>query len=806
MTDPSDLACVEYLRPKSIPEGLVAIGTVIHVSDNIIKLQIAGGLVCLVTSFNISCHYSNKLKQHLNEPEKHEIPAKLSKLFKISQQYVCKVIEKRPRPTYADALDIYATLDPQAIQEDNLPKTFIGITNVPIQCSVRSVEDYGYQMDMGFKNVFGFLTNDNSQCRSKSKLVVGQIVRCCIYKSQENNSDNRVVPLKIDTRENSPFSKEGISNNIINERCILPGSSSFLTVMKVAKEGLIVNFMNDYAGFVNKDHLRDHWHSPQKDYKISDEFDCVVLYYNPLTKLFCLSLRKIDAMEQTMSELIANYSIGKIITNAEVAYTYNTKSIVYKVDKKWKAVANIRDSLEDDLITASKDEIQQAIDEQYSIGSRHKCRVKSINLADQLLIVSTKKEFLELSCVSVNELSAGDSIDGKVKKIVKDGIVITFGLNLKGIIRKDNLENYTSAKSYKRFSIGQSIKCRVLRIDTYRQPPRVFLTNKVLILEDGNDKNLENRSTKRKREEKEVKEQKRAKKDIKVMEVKEEEAKVKEVKKTKEVKKVEKTKKATNREEKNAEEIDDNIKQILLKSRRQRSEEARLREQKLYAIENELADPNRPPQSISDFERLVLKTPDSAFAWIKYSKFFLENLETEKARIICRRALRTISFRLEKEKVKVWLQLIKIEAKYGGQQKLHDIVEEALKTNDKLSIYQGACNILAKLREFSECDRLYKEMLKDSDKKLDVYINQLKYLMEFKKDIGEARSLFKRASSKNWEKNDLIMLNSQFGQLEFKFGDPERGKTIFQNLTSDYHKRKDLEQVYAAMLLKYAAN
>ena len=49
---------------------------------------------------------------------------------------------------------------------------------------------------------------------------------------------------------------------------------------------------------------------------------------------------------------------------------------------------------------------------------------------------------------------------------------------------------------------------------------------------------------------------------------------------------------------------------------------------------------------------------------------------------------------------------------------------------------------------------------------------------------------------------DVEMIN-KFGQLEFKHGDTERGKTLYEKLLSSYPKRTDLWSIYIDMLIKY---
>jgi rRNA biogenesis protein RRP5 len=46
------------------------------------------------------------------------------------------------------------------------------------------------------------------------------------------------------------------------------------------------------------------------------------------------------------------------------------------------------------------------------------------------------------------------------------------------------------------------------------------------------------------------------------------------------------------------------------------------------------------------------------------------------------------------------------------------------------------------------------------------------------------------------------MIN-KFGQLEFKYGDQERAKTLYEKLLASYPKRTDLWSIYIDMLIKY---
>ena len=56
-------------------------------------------------------------------------------------------------------------------------------------------------------------------------------------------------------------------------------------------------------------------------------------------------------------------------------------------------------------------------------------------------------------------------------------------------------------------------------------------------------------------------------------------------------------------------------------------------------------DKERLPETVEDFERMVLESPNSSIVWLRYMAFHLETAEVERARAIAERSLKTISFR-----------------------------------------------------------------------------------------------------------------------------------------------------------------
>lgn len=99
------------------------------------------------------------------------------------------------------------------------------------------------------------------------------------------------------------------------------------------------------------------------------------------------------------------------------------------------------------------------------------------------------------------------------------------------------------------------------------------------------------------------------------------------------------------------------------------------------------------PQSVADYERLLLGDPDSSLLWLKYMAFQLELGEVEKARDLAERALRHISIGQDTEKLNVWVALLNLENTYGDDDSLEEVFKRACQYNDPPEIYERMTSI-----------------------------------------------------------------------------------------------------------------
>lgn len=108
----------------------------------------------------------------------------------------------------------------------------------------------------------------------------------------------------------------------------------------------------------------------------------------------------------------------------------------------------------------------------------------------------------------------------------------------------------------------------------------------------------------------------------------------------------------------------------------------------------------KTPESNADFERLLLGSPNSSYLWVQYMSFQLQLSEVEKARDIARRALKTINFREEGEKLNVWLALLNLENVYGTDETLEVTFKDAARHMDSKTIHLRMAAIFEQSEKF----------------------------------------------------------------------------------------------------------
>ncbi|KAL3445564.1 hypothetical protein BJX65DRAFT_143126 [Aspergillus insuetus] len=211
------------------------------------------------------------------------------------------------------------------------------------------------------------------------------------------------------------------------------------------------------------------------------------------------------------------------------------------------------------------------------------------------------------------------------------------------------------------------------------------------------------------------------------------------------------------------------------------------------------------PQSVADYERLLLGEPDSSLLWLKYMAFQLELGEVEKAREIAERALRTITIGQDAEKLNIWIAMLNLENTYGDDDTLEEVFKRACQYNDTQEIYERLTSIYIQSGKNEKADDLFRTALKKKvfPSSPKFFINYASFLYDTMAAPDRARGLLSRALQ-SLPSHTHIETTSKFAQLEFRSpnGDVERGRTVFEGLLSSFPKRVDIWNVLVDLEIK----
>ncbi len=90
--------------------------------------------------------------------------------------------------------------------------------------------------------------------------------------------------------------------------------------------------------------------------------------------------------------------------------------------------------------------------------------------------------------------------------------------------------------------------------------------------------------------------------------------------------------------------------------------------------EKALAKRSARAESDGDFERLLMAEPNNSEIWVRWMAHKLSQSDVDAARIVAARGLQRIASTLRKERANVWTALVNLEAKYGDETSLADLV------------------------------------------------------------------------------------------------------------------------------------
>ena len=403
-------------------------GCVRSVNRTQIKISIPGRLYGTISAVSISDSYTELLKLLVNDNENAievsiinrvtMLISIVSYLFQgyksLEELFSCGDIVYAKLKSISSEGKFEFSLIPSdvhdLIRHNNIKK------NMFFSFAIKSIEDHGYIMETGIKNLNAFLPNDENN----SGLGIGEIVPCKVLAI---STKDQSTTIQLKSFKHNELRK--IKNiNEINLDYLLPCSIVDFTVTKILKNGLQGTIFDNFIAYVNEHNLNDATDTPN-DYDIGKVYAAKLLYVMPMTKLTYLSLNT------TISNNVL--PSGTIIEDATVM-RIGTGGIILKLDDENKGLITFK--MIKSSINTNYD--SNEVMEKYAKNSEHSVRILSYEQIDNIYMCSDNPKILKEKYFSINELNIGDIVKCIVVKHTNECLFVKFG-KIQGIISNHDL-------------------------------------------------------------------------------------------------------------------------------------------------------------------------------------------------------------------------------------------------------------------------------------------------------------------------------------------------------------------------------
>uniref|UniRef100_A0A0C9RER1 PDCD11_0 protein n=1 Tax=Fopius arisanus TaxID=64838 RepID=A0A0C9RER1_9HYME len=356
----------------TLTQGMILLGRVQRSSQYDVTISLPGRLSGLLQITDISEAYTNLLQNLVSSQLPPPDFKPLSDLYKRGNYLVCyvKVIDVQSKHR------VILSVQPEMINLNfDSGKLAPGSR---IACSISCVEDHGYVVDTGNKNLRGFLSKND--VKVGVKYYVGQQVFCVV---RSTTTTEGITTLKLTTDPkftNSPLSSEDQHLN-----SLIPGTKLSVVIKKLLPDGLHISFNKDNIGYINRLYLEN----PLDTYEEGSQLFATFLYTLPTVKFSYFT-------EIALEPECATLTIGEM-EKAKILF-HDRKGIALRIKKNFRGYMPLkRTGVEFDQIR-----------DKFPPNSVHKCRILTYDNFDRVYICSALKHELTLEYKIPETVTAGD--------------------------------------------------------------------------------------------------------------------------------------------------------------------------------------------------------------------------------------------------------------------------------------------------------------------------------------------------------------------------------------------------------------
>lgn len=156
--------------------------------------------------------------------------------------------------------------------------------------------------------------------------------------------------------------------------------------------------------------------------------------------------------------------------------------------------------------------------------------------------------------------------------------------------------------------------------------------------------------------------------------------------------------------------------------------------------------------------------------------------------------------REDSERFNVYTAWLNAESHYGSDESAQRVLDSALSHADTRKMYLTAVDVFEKTGKMDLLEQCCQAMCKKYSENVDVWLRVFR--LKLAQGQGDAAQQVLERSFLSLPKFDHVTLKSQAGMLEYRLGDAERGRSIFEGLLHDFPRRLDLWSIYLDQEIK----
>uniref|UniRef100_A0A182M0M1 S1 motif domain-containing protein n=1 Tax=Anopheles culicifacies TaxID=139723 RepID=A0A182M0M1_9DIPT len=388
------------LSVATMREGMLVLACVKRIAKAHIELLLPGCISGIVPISMISDAYSLRLKDMINTGSTN-CPT-LNDLYRVGDLvYVTLLSKESSRLTFS-------------LKPNDLHKSYVTSQLVPglvLSATIVRKEDHGYSMDIGVRNVRGFLSDESL---GQNRDDVGRNLVCSIESVSRLDSNPTVLLKAFD-----PEAPWVLNMEDADMETIVPGCRMMFTVGEQVDHGLRGMLFEDMVpAYVNENMLTKPTSRPD-EYSMFKKIPATLLYVMPVTKQVFVSLKPYS---KNRVEMNVNNGPGTIIEKAYVKAVKDA-GVWFQFGNKCRALLRWKTIMGETAGNVDKSVVM----EKFQVGMTCKLAIMHYNPLEDTYIVSNKSTFFDEEIRSSEDIVIGNLYTAHVLKTIPGGAFVSVG-------------------------------------------------------------------------------------------------------------------------------------------------------------------------------------------------------------------------------------------------------------------------------------------------------------------------------------------------------------------------------------------